>query len=42
MVEYGAFNLKIDYDAILNDIPNPEGHPICITGSRVMWILINR
>jgi hypothetical protein len=36
----GAFSHKIDYVTI-KEILNPEGHPICITGSKVTAILLN-
>ena len=37
----GAFSHKIDYVLILMEIPNPEGHPNRITGSKVNAILLN-
>ena len=37
MVRDGALSHKIDYDIILN----VEGHLNCITGSKVMAILLN-
>ena len=36
MVEDRAFSHKIDYVAIFKEILNLEGHPSCITGSKVM------
>ena len=36
MFEDGAFSHKIDYEIL-----NLEGHPNCITGSRVTAILLN-
>ena len=41
MVEVGAFSHKIDYVIIFKEIWNPEGHPNCITGSKVTAILMN-
>ena len=41
MVEYGAFTHKIDYVTIFKEIINLEGHPNCITGSKVTVILLN-
>ena len=41
MVEDGAFSHKIDYVSICLEILNLEGHPNCITGSRVTAILLN-
>ena len=38
MVEYVAFS-HIDYVTIFLEILNLEGHPNCITGSRVTAIL---
>ena len=37
----GAFSHKIDYVTIFKEILNPEGHPNCITGSKVIAILLN-
>ena len=37
----GAFSHKIDYFTNFMDILNPEGHPNCITGSKVTAILLN-
>ena len=39
MVEDGAFSHEIDYFTIFKEILNPEVHPNCITGSKVMAIL---
>ena len=36
-----AFSHKIDYVTMFEEIINLEGHPNCITGSRVMAILLN-
>ena len=36
-----AFSHKINYDTILLEIQNLEGHPNRITGSKVMAILLN-
>ena len=41
MVEDGAFSHKIDYVTFFQEILNLEGHPNCITGSRVTVILLN-
>ena len=41
MVEDGDFSHKIDYVTIFQEILNLEGHPNCITGSKVMAILLN-
>ena len=41
MVEDDAFNHKIDYVTIFKEIPNLEGHPNRITGSKVTAILLN-
>ena len=41
MVEHGALSHKIDYVTIVKDILNPEGHPNCISGSKVTAILLN-
>ena len=41
MVEDGAFSHKIDYLTIFKEIIIPEGHPNCITGSRVTVIWLN-
>ena len=40
MVEDGAFSHKIDYVHYFLEIPNLEGHPNRITGSRVTAILL--
>ena len=40
-IEDGAFSHKIDYVTTVLEIPNLEGHPNCITGSKVMVILLN-
>ena len=37
----GAFSHEIDYITIFWEILNCEGHQGCITGSRVMAILLN-
>ena len=37
----GAFSHKIDYILIFKEILNPEGHPNCITGSKVKTIFLN-
>ena len=37
----GAFNHKIEYVTIFSEILNPEGHPNCITGSKVTSILLH-
>ena len=37
----GAFNHKMDYVTIFKEILNPEGHPNCITDSKVTAILLN-
>ena len=42
MVEDGAFSHKRDYVTILKEILNLDGHPNCITGSKVTAILLNR
>ena len=39
MVGDGAFSHKIDYVAYYLEIPNLEGHPNRITGSRVTELL---
>jgi hypothetical protein len=39
-VEDGAFIHKIDYVTIFLEIRNTEGHPSCITVSRVRAILL--
>ena len=39
MEEDGAFSHKIDYVTIFKEILNSEGHPNCITGSKVTLIL---
>ena len=36
-----AFSHKIDYVTFFWEILNPEGHPNCITGSKVTAILLN-
>ena len=36
-----AFSHKIDYFTLFEEILNLEGHPNCITGSKVMAILLN-
>ena len=36
-----AFSHKIDYVTIFKEIQNIEGHPNCITGSKVSAILLN-
>ena len=41
MVEIGAFNHKINYITIFQEIPNLQGHQNCITASRVTAILLN-
>ena len=41
IVEDVAFSDKIDYVIILKEIPNLEGHPNRIIGSRVTAILLN-
>ena len=41
MLEDGAFSHEINYLTIVSEILNLEGHPICITGSRVTAILLN-
>ena len=41
MVEDGAFSHKIDYITIFQKNLNLEGHPNCITGSKVTAILLN-
>ena len=41
MIGDGAFSHKIDYVTIFKEILNPEGHPNCITGSRVTAIFLN-
>ena len=41
MVEDGAFSLEINYVKICKDILNLKGLPKCITGSKVMAILLN-
>ena len=41
MVEDGAFSHEIDYVTVFKEILNLEGHPNCITGSKVMAILLN-
>ena len=41
MVEDGAFSHKVDNFYNRWEILNIEGHPNCITGSRVMVILLN-
>ena len=41
MVEDAAFSHKINYVTIVKKIINIEGHPNCITGSRVTPILLN-
>ena len=41
MVENGAFSHKVDFVLIFKEILNLEGHPKCITGSKVMAILLN-
>ena len=41
MVEDGAFIPKMDYVNLFYKILNLEGHPSCITGSRVTAILLN-
>ena len=42
MVDDGACNLKtIDYVTIFKEILNLEGHLNCITGSKVIAILLN-
>ena len=40
MVEDGAFSHKMHYVAIFEEILNLEGHPNCITGSRITAILL--
>ena len=35
------FSHKVDYDTILKEVLNPGGHLNCITGSKVMAILLN-
>ena len=37
----GAFSHKIDYGTIFKEILNLEGHPNCISGSKVMAISLN-
>ena len=32
---------KMDYVTIFKEIPNLEGHPNCVTGSKVMAIVLN-
>ena len=41
MDEDGAFSHKIDYVTFFQEILNLEGHPNCITGSKVTVILLN-
>ena len=41
MVEDGALSHKIEYVTICLEILNLEGHPNCITGSRVTAIFLN-
>ena len=41
MVADGAFSHKVDYFTIYKEILNPKGHPNCMTGSKVMAILLN-
>ena len=41
MVEDGAFSYKIDYVIFFQEILNPEGHPNCITVSKVTVIFLN-
>ena len=41
MVEDGALSHKIDYNTILQEILNLEGHPNRITGSKDTTILLN-
>ena len=41
MVGDVAFSHKIDYVKIFKEILNLEGHPNCITGSKVTVILLN-
>ena len=42
MIEDNTFSHKIGYVTIFKEILNFEGHPNCITGSKVMAILLNR
>ena len=39
MVADGTFSHKTDYVTIFKDILNLEGHPNCITGSKVTEML---
>ena len=41
MVECGPFSHKIYYVTIFKEILKREGHPNCITGSKVMVIWLN-
>ena len=41
MIAYNSFNHKIGYVKLFFEIVNPEEHPNCITGSKVMAILLN-
>ena len=41
MVEDGVFSHKIDFGRIFKEILNLEGHPNCITGSKVTVIFLN-
>ena len=41
MVEDSAFSHKLEYVTILKEIPNLEGNPNHITGSKVTTILLN-
>ena len=42
MVANGAFSHKIDYVTIFQEILNPEGHPNCITGTKVTGSFIGK
>ena len=41
MVEDGFFSQKIDYVTTLRETLKLEGHQNCMTGSKVMTILLN-
>ena len=41
MVEEGAFSHIIDFVTLFKEILNLEGHPNCVTVSKVMAILLN-
>ena len=40
IIKDSSSSYKIDYDIVIKNFPNPEGHQNCITGSKVTVILV--